>query len=264
MDARTTRALAALDNRFYAAYAESFSRTRGSAWAGWRRCLGIVLGEASRTRLDVLDVAAGNLRFERFLAHEAPELDVTATAVDACAPLAQAQDMPPGTRFVEHDVLEALIDGKAGALGVGRTSFDLVACFGFMHHVPGKRNRARLLGALVDAARPKGIVAASFWRFLDDGRLAAKARAATERAAEEPRLAELVRGFEPGDALLGWQGERDAWRYCHGFSDAEIDELVAAVSGHTEVLARYRADGAAGRLNTYLVLRRRTADESAG
>ena len=53
---------------------------------------------------------------------------------------------------------------------------------------------------------------------------------------------------------MGWQDERDAFRFCHHASDAEIDMLVEAVSSRAHVVARYNADGASGRLNQYVVL----------
>ena len=90
----------------------------------------------------------------------------------------------------------------------------------------------------------------SFWQFADDARLLAKARAASEAAAARYDLS----AFGPDDYLMGWQDERDAFRFCHHASDAEIDMLVEAVSSRAHVVARYNADGASGRLNQYVVL----------
>lgn len=259
MDPSRARALVALDNSFYAANAAAFSQTRTAPRDGWRRVLETLPGPAPSS-LDVLDVAAGNLRFERFCAAALPGVEMRAVAVDACDELAApAAEELPWVEYHRWDVLAALLDkGMCGAEALGATpaAFDLAACFGFMHHVPGRKARTSLLKALVDAARPGGTVAVSLWRFLDDERLAGKAREATERARRSPAVADLVGALEPGDALLGWQDEADAFRYCHSFSDDETDDLVRAVEAHADVVARFSADGNSGRLNTYLVLRR--------
>ena len=133
---------------------------------------------------------------------------------------------------------------------------DLAVCFGFMHHIPVREWRTAVLRALVECLRSGGVVCVSFWRFLDDERLARKADEATVRAAESMQLARLVRAFDAGDRLLGWQDRQDSFRYCHHFSDAEIDALVASVAGRARAIARFQADGRSGNLNDYLVLQK--------
>ena len=70
--------------------------------------------------------------------------------------------------------------------------------------------------------------------------------------------------LEVGDYFLGWQNEPGLWRYCHHFSEAEIDALVAAAceDGKAEEIVRFSADGKSGAMNRYVVLRK-TADFSA-
>ncbi len=283
MDVTTARELIALNNRFYEENAASFSATRSAPWQGWGRCLDVArreleLGVGAERGPDsaaerpsdvrVLDVACGNLRFEDYLARELPDTALECFAVDSCAALAGAG---AGGRldartvhFRELDVLARLADAAEGAdveEPVRRLPgafdvppCDLAVCFGFMHHIPLPAWRAAVLRALVECLRPGGIACVSFWRFLDDERLARKAEEAMARAQGDSELARLAQAFEPGDRLLGWQDRKDSFRYCHHFSDAEIDALAVSVADRARAIARFRADGRSGGLNEYVVL----------
>ena len=317
MNEATVRALCALNNEFYAKEAASFSATREAPWDGWRRVLEAIA--AARTRagsserasfsscaldgeresicpgrapfcsthgtdaddcLFLVDVACGNVRFERFLDAEYPG-DFCAIAVDSCDDLAlsalRACDFGKGDVAFHHvDVIETLLDGGAQglALSFGAKSADTAVGFGFMHHIPGEENRADFLEALLKAVRPGGVVAVSLWRFMDDERLAAKAHETTERAkslvmdavsgrtalddgmARSPLFAVDFMQFEEGDYLLGWQNDATAFRYCHSFSDREIEALISSLAGRAGLVDRFVADGKSGRLNEYLVFRK--------
>lgn len=266
--------------RFYREQAASFSGTRRAAWPGWRRCLADAGldpgprggadggarpgarpgGGGGAAPLRVLDVACGNLRLARFLASELPGAPVRYRGVDSCPGLARGWEPPAGwdASLVEADLVRALLDGDGraldGALG-GAGEQDLVACFGFLHHVPTFSARLCLLRALVSRLAPGGACCVSLWRFLSDPGLAARARRTTEEAASALGLAAGSLG--EGDCLLGWQGAPGAWRYCHDFGDEEVDALVAGLGGAVEVLDRFLSDGRTGSLNAYLVLGRR-------
>lgn len=264
------RRLNALDNAFYRTQAQSFSETRQAPWPGWVRCLELVGEDAGSGLPDapaevrVLDVACGNLRFARFLARSWSGVRVAYDAVDACPELAGGWETPAGWQlsYTRHDVVRGLLDGTGGVspAGMGGTrppgGYDLVVCFGFLHHVPRAEARERLLRELMAAARPGGTCFVSLWRFLDDARLARKAGLATAEALADLGLS--ANDLDRGDRLLGWQGRPHVWRYCHGFDDAEVDGLVGSVVGYggASVVARFRSDGRTGRLNEYLVLRR--------
>ena len=294
LNAEIARKLCALTSAFYEAHAESFSATRHAPWAGWRRCLDLareagVAGEGRRA-LSVLDVACGNLRFEDFLAKELPATDLAIHAVDGCDDLVASAarafglddarggsglvgasiDAPTaivgglasgdatgpstcrrgGVAYRHLDVIDALFSGDlAERLSV--PPCDLSVSFGFMHHVPLPAQREAALSTLVERTRPGGLVAVSFWRFLNSEALAAKARETHARACADLGLPELA----PGDFMLGWKDEPGAYRYCHSFSEEEIDRLLASVSDRADVLACFDADGRTGDLNEYVVLR---------
>lgn len=262
MDERFARALIALDNRFYAEHAASFSTTRSAPWKGWEQVLRAV-GEAGTLDrpadgepLRLLDVACGNLRFERFCSERLRGRALEMHAIDGCPELAASDPVGPFSASVQlrHvDILGTLLDGGDPLSGI--PSADLVACFGFMHHVPSLRLRQALMRRLVDAARPGGAVAISFWQFMDDPRLARKALESRLRAERHPPFPGFdALELEAGDQLLDWQGDPSAFRYCHHFTESEIDALAASTGSAAREIARFSADGGSGRLNRYLVL----------
>ena len=280
MDTATAQRLNELNARFYREHAPSFSATRQAPWEGWRRCLTRALDAPApgKQALHVLDLACGNLRFERFLVEARPDLTVRVDAVDSCATLA-ASAATPGVRFHELDVVSAILggtdapdqtraeaDGHAPAGNPAAASAggplaplqlapcDLAVSFGFLHHVPGFEQRAAVLAALVAQLRPGGVAAVSLWQFLDDERLTRKAATSHPAALIDLGLDESA--LDEGDRLLGWQDALGAWRYCHHFAESEVDTLSAAACAATGAreLARFSADGASGRLNRYLLL----------
>lgn len=242
MDLMTAQHLSELTSAFYRGVSQSFSATRQTGWPGWRHVVEAA-GASCGSRVDVLDVACGNLRFERYLA--SCGIEARAWAIDACDELVEAgrTTLPDGLELsYQHlDVMEALFSGE-GLVGlVDAPPCDLAVCFGFMHHVPLYDQRLELLRTMLAHVRPGGLVAVSFWQFLRDERLRAKARP--------------VEGGDGGDYLLGWQDRVDVARYCHSFSEEEIDELVARLPEGTVEVDRFSADGKSQDLNRYVLLR---------
>lgn len=252
MDSQLAHRLIACNNAFYRAHAASFSATRSAPWQGWQRIVDTardVLDGGARPR--IADIACGNLRFERFLTEQLPDVLPEFLAVDSTPEL--AADAPHGRiRLLQRDVLADLLDGRDPLSEL--PSCDLTVCFGFMHHVPEGGLRQTLLDTLARTTRQNGLLAISFWQFMDDARLAAKAHAANEAARE---AGWPVDALEPGDHFLGWQDDPGALRYCHHFTEAEIDGLVTRLRAHgLRELDRFSADGRSGALNRYLICRK--------
>lgn len=245
MDLMTANRLSQLTTDFYGQVAESFSATRQAPWEGWRRVLEET-GLANSEELNLLDVACGNLRFERYLAasRTAP---VRVTALDTCDGLVLNFPIENVTlTYVHFDLTDDMNLAELPASSI----YDAAVCFGFMHHLPLVEQRERLLKTLVGSVGQGGYVAVTFWQLSQSERLLEKARTTTERAGRELG----IRGLGPNDYLLGWQDRTDVVRYCHDFTEDEIDKLIAAVPEATET-ARFSADGSTGNLNRYLILR---------
>ena len=114
------------------------------------------------------------------------------------------------------------------------------------------KNPLPLLQRLAEMLAPSGIGAISLWDFAQDPRMKAKAEASTARAKEALGLPDL----EEGDYILGWQDDEDAFRYCHSFSEGEMNAIAGSLPAHTRLIERFQADGRTGTLNTYLVFER--------
>lgn len=151
------------------------------------------------------------------------------------------------------------------------TRFDLVVSFGFMHHIAGYELRRRLIEKLLKLTSPTGVCVLSLWRFAEDPRAREKAmretkenlsalKAGTLHGAEAFTLTQCKKiedSLEEGDFLLSWQGQAGYGRYCHSFSDREIDTIVRDLPSSYRLLDRFCADGKNGCMNCYLILVRR-------
>lgn len=293
MDLSLAKKMCQLNNDFYCDQAVSFSDTRHAKWPGWERCLkamsSVFLDQPNSV---VLDVACGNLRFEKFLASQLSECHIQVWAFDSCDELlpqtcagtlvekvnadtlsskekthktekTDAVDVAGAPEkagaylqinYLHCDVMEAIGSSKAFTYGIPQA--DISVSFGFMHHVPLPEWRVQLLNSLIKATKPGGFVCVSFWEFLADEGLAAKAYKTHERALAElgPVWGFSSADFNDGDFLLGWRNTPGAYRYCHSFSTSEVDALIATVSHRAECVARFRADGRTETLNEYIVL----------
>lgn len=286
MEKSFAKKLCTLNNEFYRAHAASFSATRTSPWNGWHVCAtelcalpedtcratpsGGVLQD-SGTRLNaILDLACGNLRFEAFLHEKLAPRAFDFLAVDDCAGLIDAHhsDARAGEKitFQELDIVDALIENEAledliGCAAAGfdaKTCFDASVCFGFMHHLPTQEMRAALLNALIGKTRTGGLVMISFWEFLNNEGLAAKAEVTHAAALADLHLTDGEQAqLDEHDFFLGWKDTQHSYRYCHSFNGDEIDELLAlpSIASRTEVVRRFHADGRSDNLNEYLMLR---------
>lgn len=276
MDQQIARILTEMTADFYAANAESFSATRQSAWPGWDRVAAALEGMSAPLR--VADVACGNGRFLAFLRERVSETAIAYCGWDGNEQLL-AEASAQGAKVQCCDVLEALFAAESAAQpgeeeavpgrgtlplldersaplpgNEGENLFDLVVCFGFFHHVPGEERRARLLEALLQLVRPGGLVAVSLWRFADHEPLRLKAERSTTQALAA--CEELADALEPGDYLLGWGEACGSFRYCHSFSEKEIDRLIQTVDENAQLLDRFQADGRTSKMNEYVIFYR--------
>ncbi len=273
MDIETAQRLNEATSDFYAANARSFSSTRERPWEGWRRLLphienAVDAGFPLRTAASgepfrVLDVGCGNMRFERFLAEAFPDRSFSFACIDNCPPLAE-EGFRRDAVFQEADVVELLRKGELDGMLDGMTAashlippsaspFNLSVAFGLMHHVPLAEWRCHLLATLVEHTATGGLIAVAFWQFAKNPKLREKAERTTTEGCAKLGLEIDVNA---GDYLLGWQGSTDHFRFCHSFSDEEVDSLVDEAQRHgARVIDSHNADGPDGMSNRYVVLK---------
>ncbi len=237
--------LLALNRSFYATVAKDFDQTRAGLPAGWQQ-LDHYLPTGTPTQpITVLDAGCGNGRFARAL----EELGVHAcyVGVDADGALlaSAAQNMADLDKlhgcFVQADLAQA----GWSSLFAGAT-FDVVACFAMLHHMPRYELRLRVMKELAGLVAADGVLIFSNWQFLTSVRFVQKQIAwqAVGLTAED---------VEPGDALLPWQQGGYAVRYVHQVDAQEMMQL--ANEAGLRIVETFLADGKEGNLNLYTVLR---------
>jgi SAM-dependent methyltransferase len=216
-----------VNRRFYRERALEFSRSRESPWSGWIAILnraGALLPETPR----ILDVGCGNGRFARFLEERLGRAFVYCGIDESSLALDEARKRLPARAslvLAEHDFLRSSAPVPA-SLSV--RTFDFIALFGVLHHVPGRANRLALLGRLAALLAPKGLLAFSLWRFDQSARLRKKIVPWEEfraRTGVEVEISDL----EPGDHILTWGGARPAFRFCHAVSEEEEEEIARSL-----------------------------------
>ena len=256
ISASTAEQLSYVTSEFYTQQAQSFSATRQMPWQGWQQCLDAMPQLSAGEKLSVLDVGCGNLRFARFLCDEVGIVPAKYFAVDNCKPLVESGEV--GTHiseliFIELDVIKSLLDNTLSSR-LTVPACDLVVAFGFLHHVPGAQKRIQLLRTLLEKTKPGRFVCISFWQFMNSQKLAAKAQKTTAQGLHA--LGIDASELEEHDYLIGWQDKANTWRYCHHFSQEELDELLGSLGSDVHVCAQFSADGKDNNLNRYVILQR--------
>ena len=256
ISASTAEQLSHVTSEFYAQQAQSFSATRQMPWQGWQQCLDAIPQLLAGEKPSVLDVGCGNLRFARFLRDEAGIVPAKYFAVDNCKPLVESGEADTHISelsFIELDVIKSLLDDTLSSRLI-IPPCDLVVSFGFLHHVPEAQKRIQLLRTLLDRTKSGGFVCVSFWQFMNSQKLAAKAQETTAQGLRA--LGIDASELEEHDYLIGWQDKANTWRYCHHFSQEELDELLGSLGSDVHVCAQFSADGKDNNLNWYVILQR--------
>ncbi len=267
MQRSTVELLAEVNRDFYRRHAEAFDASRRDPWPGWRNVLRLAragstaadaLGPAGKdAKASVLDLGCGNGRLLAALAACWAE-PVDYLGLDASLALLARAGLragPPAGSRVRFAVWDLVGRGLTGCGGAA--CFDLVACFGFLHHVPSFAIRQAFLESAWARVRPGGMLALSFWQFGDHDRFRRRLAfwdelgPAVRLAEEAGRLA--AEDLEPGDHLLRW-GDGEAVRYCHFADRTEVRRLTRLPGVEREFA--FLEDGRTRDLNLYVLLER--------
>lgn len=243
MNSDVVQKLNDLNRAFYQKVGTFFDESRDYFWPGWDRVLLYIdkVQKEPRQPFRVLDLGCGNGRFGQFLKENfAGEFDISYTGIDFDSfLLSQAKKTLPDATFYEADILNLDLDSFFRQDQI----FDLIVLFGVMHHIPGFQTREELLSKLVAKLNPDGFLIFSVWEFLESASLRERIHSWSELNLEEQ--------VEDGDYLLDWQRGEEALRYCHHFSDIEIEKLCK--SSLLEITDIYRSNKKGDRYNKYIV-----------
>ncbi len=266
MDASTVEFLNKLTSEFYASQHESFSATRQEKWTGWEKLLPFLKKNmkarniSSGVTYTILDLAAGNLRFEHFIAGKFPKLHLDVMTIDNNDDLISNSPFEFGENVEMSHMTSNVVGDLLAGLDCCETSkgpkYDLTCSFGFMHHVPGYSLRLDLINNMIDHTQKGGLIILSFWQFMYNNSFAVKATHETSKALEalKEEYPNLKNNLELNDYILGWKETEQTYRYCHHFDDEEIEELLEDLGKRVKLIGAYNSDGRGSSMNRYIIL----------
>jgi SAM-dependent methyltransferase len=197
-----------LNKQFYQLIAKDFSKTRQKPWEGWGRVAELIeehvmkQGQNPDAMVKILDLGSGNGRFFKFLCEKMNNFEYTGVDINndlleeakRSRAVSETQPVNVMKNFKEEDIFKNLdkIQGK----------YNMVTAFGVTHHIPNENFRKKWFSQipllLKEDSKEPSLIALSFWDF--------------EK--------------EPGDYLLGWDGKKEVTRYCHKYSEEELNYII--------------------------------------
>ena len=186
-----------LNSKFYALHADSFDRSREFYWEGFNDALEFI-GNNSK----ILDLGCGNARFFKFLKEN--EVNVNYLGVDNNPNFIEKnKENYPKAKFKNLDVITSLNQIQ--------DTFDVIVVFGVTHHIPSKEYRKMWFEQAIKLVEKGGYIVISFWNF--------------DIKKEDKSFKTEFYNKEVSDYFLGWKRDFSEHRYCHRYSEAEIDEI---------------------------------------
>ncbi len=230
-----------INTRFYEEAAESFDCKRRVIFGGVDDFIGH-LEEKNFTPKFILDIACGNGKFYPALHKVFPEAKYI--GIDNSLPLieiARKRYTAPNSGFIHIDVFDYLKLPN-------ETKFDLIILITFIHHIPEKKNRIKLIKDISKLLSPKGLIVITFWQFMENEKLSKKILN-WKNVGIDPK------DVEKNDYLLGWDRQEGIYRYCHYHDDKEIEEIISKAG--LETIHSWVQKNKSGKLNKTIICKKK-------
>lgn len=236
MDIKQKSELIILNKEFYEKTADSFSASRQSFWPGWSKLP--LPNEDDK----ILDIASGNMRFEKFLRNKIDDFQYL--GVDSCKALQEKSHLITEF-FITIDILGQMLKNQDWTEKLKYQKWDYIFCCAFLHHIPGEDWRLIFLKKLASLLAKNGKLVVNFWQF-----------------GEEPKMRKkVITDLGENDYILGWEAGVQAQRFCHSFSKNEIEEIKKEMSKEDlSLINEYKADGANQKMNHYLIWQKKSVN----
>jgi len=185
----------------YDQIAKSWNATRQNIWPEMLR-----FKDYLKPGDKVLDAGCGNGRLIKIF----DDLKVDYLGIDNSAELLMiAKNNFPGREFFVGDFLN--LDFKAN-------TFDAVFCLAALHHIPGKKNRAKAISEFNRVLKPGGSLFMLNWHFSSPNFFKLYLKYTLSKILGKSEL-------DFGDIYVPWQ-KTGLSRYVHLFNQAEIKKLL--------------------------------------
>lgn len=252
LSASEIRKINQINLSFYQKVGSEFDATRQKSWPGWET-LWAKLGDLGVSHQAVADIGCGNGRFLNFLAEKGfagKYLGVDSSHLLLESAKQQLSSIATYSKIsAEFNEIDLIVDQDTLIKQLNSLSPNLIVLFGVMHHIPGREFRKDFIKSLADSLKPGGYLCFTTWEFQTDPRYNARSLNFNEIAAEFGELE-----LEEGDFILDWKRGERAFRYCHAYSNEEVNEIVEHAG--LEIAETFLADGKNSSLNRYYILRR--------
>lgn len=234
--------LQAINQQFYANFAEQFAQTRHLLNPGIERAFATLAAEQAA---NFIDVGCGDGRVGRHWLRLSQAQPCSYLGLDGSAALlaAGAAHFPPSTATAKWQLRQS--DLSTQHWSVGLPQFALIGCFAMLHHLP-RPLQLPFLQQLRRVATPNAAAIISVWQFAHLQRFLNKR---VDWATVGIANAELTEQ----DYLLDWRQGGIGLRYVYHFKDAELVALCEQAGW--QVLSQFRSDGASHDLGLYTLLR---------
>lgn len=252
MQYSTFEAILLMNKYFYDEVGHDFNNTRRHEWKSFADIIKLIV-DLKGDRLKILDVACGNGRFINDLNKAKVNYDYLGIDFnDYLLQQAKLKHHSNHIKFRKIDVVNDFIKIK--------NTFDVVVCFGLMHHLATAELRFKMLEDFIEVLEPHGIIVLSFFDFLEDQRFNAKIisndkvlKIANWLVSE--RINDL--DLDENDYFLGW-GNKEVARYCHYYPLKEKNELVEFMeANNVKLLTKFYSDGVSDKYNSYYIFQKK-------
>lgn len=225
-----------INQHFYTSVAESFATTRETPWEGFLPILAYINEGNS-----LLDLACGNGRLYHFLEKY---IKVNYNGSDTSAELLE-KARASGVPNLIHKNWELSL--------AQNNQYDVVTCFGFLHHL----SSVEQLTSLFDQAyHHADIVIISRWNCIMNTSLMARQLDLTSFAGQNflKHYNLDAEEFTTFEFLLDWQRSVEAIRYVRYWTDQELQVIWNKLG--LKIVDTWLADGKSNAENSYFVLQK--------
>ncbi len=235
-----------LNKKFYKLNANSFSKTRQYYWPGWEVFYQLLFqNKKFDSKLNILDIGCGNGRLAKFL-FEQKKLsckNFNYLGIDSSKQLIQTARNATNkncVRFQYRDVLNSKVSTMQ--------KYDYIFIIALAHHIPTYDLRIKIIVNSIKLLKSNGTLIISFWQFAKNPKII---DLEFDKQIKQKLFSDKLKIFEKNDYFLNWEN-KGIPRFCHHFSDKEIDQIIGRFDSKLKLIKKYSADSSK-KLNKYLI-----------